>query len=204
MAEQDKSTPAADFDKTLALARRSDDGDQRGPAVWELLGSCQGYLEAIAERSTDPALQRHAGPSDLVNEALLDAHDCIDQFRGRTEGQLRRWLGTILRTRINRARRRKPAATLSLPDSSYGRFDPALVARNTPPSEFARRAETTANVRHILAEMPEHYRRVLVLHFVDRRTEEEIAREMGTTQAAVHGYLLRAVRKLRAKLAHCR
>jgi RNA polymerase sigma-70 factor (ECF subfamily) len=191
---------ARNFDETLADIRRP--GGSRAEAIWGLLHSCRQHLLALAERKTEPELRRVVGPSDLVSEALLDAHGHIDKFRGQTEGQFRRWLGMILRTRLTRARRRLGSRPpLGLDDSRMSFFDPGLIAPDTPPSEFARRSEDAHRLRCALAELPEHYRRVIQLHFVEGRTEPELAILLDVTEAAAHGYVLRAVRKLRIALA---
>lgn len=190
------------FRQTLDAIRCPEGG--RRDAVWGLLYSCRDYLQTMAERKTEPALRRLVGPSDLVTEAMLDAHDNILNFRGQTEGQFRRWLGAILRTRLNRARRRLRTSSLSLPDSTYTRVDAALIAPDTPPSERLRRSEDADRLHRVLATMPEHYRQVLLLHFVEQRTEKQIAEELGLTEAATHGSILRAIRKLRTDLALCR
>src|SRR5262249_55404398 len=44
----------------------------------------------------DARLQRRFDGSDVVQEALLKAHARLDQFRGRTEAELVRWLHEIL------------------------------------------------------------------------------------------------------------
>lgn len=191
--------PPQDFDQTLAAVRRS--GGNRTEALWALLHACRGHLLALAERSTEPALRRHVGPSDLVSEAMLDAHGSIDQFRGQTEGQFRRWLGAILRTRVSRARRRHSVGRpISVDGPRPPGLDLALIAPDTPPSESARRSEDADRLRRALAELPEHYRRVIQLHFIEMKTAPEIAVILNVTEAAAHGYLLRAVRRLREAL----
>jgi RNA polymerase sigma-70 factor (ECF subfamily) len=50
----------------------------------------------LARTGIDASLQGKADPSDLVQEALLKAHQNFGQFRGRTEPELAGWLRTIL------------------------------------------------------------------------------------------------------------
>ena len=205
MSESDPGSggEVRDFDEALAAIRQP--GGDRTGAVWGLLHACRHQLLVIAERCTGPELRRVVGPSDLVSEAMLAAHGRIDQFRGQTEGQFRRWLRTILRTRLSRARRRlQGTQPVSVDASGLRGLDLALIAPDTPPSESARRAETLDRLRGALAELPEHYRRVIQLHFIEARTEKEIAAILGVTEAAVHGYLLRALRRLRISLARHR
>src|SRR5205085_7770000 len=108
------------------------------------------YLRLLARLQLSPALRAKLDPSDLVQQALLKAHQARAQFRGHTEAEQAVWLRQILaRTLANAVRdlgRAKRDVTLersleaSLRDSS-ARPEAWLVAEQAPPSAQAARNE---------------------------------------------------------------
>src|SRR4051812_26573615 len=68
-----------------------------GPAdVWSLLALYRDYLTRLAAARMPPGLRAKAGPSDLVQDTLLEAHRDFARFRGRTEAEWLGWLRRIL------------------------------------------------------------------------------------------------------------
>src|SRR5262249_10568376 len=54
------------------------------------------YLRLLARLHLDVRLQGKLDPSDVVQQALLKAHENRGQFRGHTEAELSAWLRRIL------------------------------------------------------------------------------------------------------------
>ncbi len=63
------------------------------------------YLCLLARLHLDPRLRSKIDPSDVVQEALLQAHRTYDQFRGRSNLEQIAWLRTILAGELARVSR---------------------------------------------------------------------------------------------------
>src|SRR5260370_41715144 len=79
-----------DPQRLLARAREGD-GD-----LGALLELYRNYLHLMARTQIDVHLQGRASPSDLVQEAFMQACANFGKFRGATEQELLAWLRTIL------------------------------------------------------------------------------------------------------------
>src|SRR5262249_58621034 len=74
------------------------------------LASFRPYLRALAGAQFPKRLRGTLDPSDVVQKALLKAHQNLAQFRGRTEGELAVWLRRILTNVLTDELRRAAAA----------------------------------------------------------------------------------------------
>src|SRR5262245_11972783 len=72
----------------------------------DALASLSAYLRYIAERHLGVDLRAKGGASDLVQTALLAAHQAGHQLRGRTPRERRGWLRRILVNALRQFRRR--------------------------------------------------------------------------------------------------
>ena len=167
------------------------------------------YLLLLARLRLDPRLKGRLDASDVVQQTLLEAHQGLAAFRGRSPGELAAWLRQILaRNLANAARdagrgKRDVARERSLEaalDESASRLDAWLAAEQSSPSERAERNEEAVRLAQALAALPEAQREVVVLRHCQGWSLAEISRHVGRSPSAVAGLLHRGLQALRARL----
>jgi RNA polymerase sigma-70 factor (ECF subfamily) len=193
---------------TEDLLRRARAGDE--DACGQLLEAYRGYLTVLARVELGRDLRGKVDPSDLVQEAFLEAHRDFRQFQGRTEAELRAWLRRILATsladqtrRYRGTRRRDPRLERQLAaalDRSSQALERGLEAPNSSPSDRAEREEDARRLAAALERLPADYRDVLLLRHFEGLTFPEIARRLGRTLDGVKNVWLRGLARLRRAL----
>lgn len=168
------------------------------------------YLLALARLKVGPGDRGKVEPSDVVQQTLLDAHRCRDQFRGGGEAEMAAWLRKLLacnlvdafraRGRACRDAGRERSLEAELERSS-ARLADVLEADQTSPSEAVGRLEQAVRLAEALERLPEAQRAALELRYGRGMAVLEIGRELGRSPAAVAGLLKRGTRELRALLA---
>jgi RNA polymerase sigma-70 factor (ECF subfamily) len=173
-----------------------------------LLESYRCYLHLLARTQMGQHLRAQANPSDLVQEAFLEAYRDFDQFRGDTERELVAWLRRILVHNLARlvekhirARKRSVLRTVSL-DACLAELEGSavLVCRDGSPSSHARQRERSDLLASRLALLPPNYREVIVLRNLEGLPFDQVARRMGRSSGAVRVLWLRALDCLRQLL----
>jgi RNA polymerase sigma-70 factor, ECF subfamily len=167
------------------------------------------YLLLLARVQLDPRLQAKLGASDVVQQTLLEAHQGLAQFRGRTSGEQAAWLRQALarnlanavrdlrRAKRDVARERSLEAAL---DDSSARLEGWLAAEQSSPSERAERHERAVLLAEALEALPQSQREAVVLRHWHGWSLAEIAGHLGCTTAAVTGLLHRGLKHLRKRL----
>jgi RNA polymerase sigma-70 factor (ECF subfamily) len=157
----------------------------------------------------DPRVRRRFDASDLVQETLLKATQNLEQFRGGTEAELVKWLQEILQNALADAMRRARAqkrdvaqeeALAVVVNDSSARLRNWLAAPDSSPSQRAEREEQLLRIAAALARLPEDQRDVVILRDSLDTPIRAIAEQLGRTEKAVAGLLLRGRRKLRELL----
>jgi RNA polymerase sigma-70 factor (ECF subfamily) len=176
------------------------------PAPVRTLGSYRAYLRALAGAQFPRQLRGKLDPSDVVQKALLKAHQNLAQFRGTTEGERAAWLRRILTNVLTDELRRAAAAARDVAleqsigpalEQSAARLEAWLAGGGAPASEQAERQEELLRLAEALARLPEDQRTAVELQKLQGCSVETIAREMGRTRSAVGGLLRRGMRRLR-------
>jgi RNA polymerase sigma-70 factor (ECF subfamily) len=164
------------------------------------------YLQLLARLHLNRELRGQVEPSDIVQEALIKAHQKMDQFRGQNEGELTAWLRRILaNTLIDALRKhqRRAAVLRNLEadlDQSSARLEAWLAAEQSSPSEQTIRQEQLFRLAEALADLPEDQRTAVELHYLRDAPLAEIAATMQRTEPSVAGLLRRGLEKLRGLL----
>lgn len=167
------------------------------------------YLLLLARLQMGTRLRAKVDASDIVQQAILHAHESRARFRGETEGEWLAWLRAILANALAAALRRfdtqarDPGRERSLEgelERSSSRLESLLVADQTSPSERAVRGEELLRLAHALARLPEDQRRVVELHYLRGLAVADVAEEIGRTRPAAVGLLFRGLKRLRELL----
>lgn len=194
-----------DRDTLLACARA---GDQA--ALGTLLELYRPYLTLLARLEVGRRLQGKADPTDVVQEAFLEAARHFPVFRGESEPELAAWLRQILATSLARLMRRylgTQARDVRLErdladdlDRSSAAVPVGLVAPQSSPSQRASRREQTVILAEALDRIPVDYREVLVLRHLEGLSFPEVAERMNRSVDSVQKLWVRALPKLRQAL----
>ena len=167
------------------------------------------YLLLLVRLQMGSRLRAKLDASDVVQQAILHAHERRAQFRGRPRasgwpGSARSWR-TPWRPRFRRfdTQARDPGRERSLEaelERSSSRLEGLLAADQTSPSERAVRGEELLRLAHAIARLPEDQRRVVELHYLKGLAVADVAEQIGRTRPAAVGLLFRGLKRLRELL----
>ncbi len=166
----------------------------------------QDYLRLLTRLQVNPRLRSKLDESDVVQQAILEAHKCRHQFRGTTEADRLAWLRQILAHVLagfgrhfstgtrDVQKERSLDATLEL---SSSRLQSMLAVDQTSPSGRAVRDEEMVRLARALNQLADDQRRVIELHHLQGFSVTEVADLVGRTRPAVAGLLFRGLNRLR-------
>jgi RNA polymerase sigma-70 factor, ECF subfamily len=141
----------------------------------------------------DPALAE-----DLAQTAFVKAWQALPRFDGRAA--LSTWLYTIARntclTAVERERRLVPLEDFTEVADDDG--DPLVFGTAQAGSESAGQAAAEYDVARLLEQLPEPYRRVVVLFYLEDRSCEEVGELLSMPTGTVKALLHRGRKKLAA------
>jgi len=157
-------------------------------------------------------LQSKLDASDVVQEALLQAHVALKDFRGATEPEFTAWLREILQNKLwdqkkyyergKRDVKREQNLYDSIVESSV-RFGMALeniAAVQTNAIQYVASREKARLLAEALASLPDDQRTALELRHLENQSLTETARFMNRTPASVAGLLRRGLAAMRQSL----
>jgi RNA polymerase sigma-70 factor (ECF subfamily) len=169
------------------------------------------YLAVLARVHLAKAgvLRGRVDASDIVQDALLQAHTARAQFRGGTEGEFAAWLRRILTNVLIDAQRRhgrqKRDAALDVScretiEETASRLSAVPAGDATTPSEYVARRERGVLLAAALESLPDDQRTAVELRYLGECTLEEIVSLMDRSRPSVAGLLRRGLEELRRNL----
>jgi RNA polymerase sigma-70 factor (ECF subfamily) len=193
---------------TQELLERSVRGDMA--ARQELLVRHRTRLRRMVAVRLDRRLSARVDPSDVVQEALANAAQHLDEYLRDRPLPFYPWLRQIAWERLCKlhrhhihAQRRsinREEPNMPLPDESVRQLAHRLLASGTSPSRRLIRQEHRERVRAALAALAAQDREVLVMRHLEQMEAPEIAAALGVTEGAVRNRQYRALIRLRALL----
>ena len=192
--------------ETRALLERLGNGEAE--AGDQLLCQHRDELWRQIELRLDRRLRRRVDPSDVVQEAQLEALRRLPDYLRRRPMPFRLWLRKIAHERLIMAHRRHAVAgcrsisrNIALPVPSSAVLGQQLLARGSSPSQALKRQELAARVRQALAELSDADREMILMRNFEQLTNQQAAAVLGIDPATASQRYGRALIRLRAILA---
>jgi RNA polymerase sigma-70 factor (ECF subfamily) len=191
------------------LVERARRGDAAARA--ELLARHRERLRQMIAVRMDRRLLARIDPSDVVQDALVDAHSRLSEYLQECRIPFYPWLRQLAlerlidlhRRQIQAGRRsvaREETRSQGLPDESALDLANRLVASGTSPSGRLVREELCVRVRQALLQLPPRDHEVLVLRHLEQLSMAEIAAILGITEGAAKVRHVRALERIRTVL----
>jgi len=194
------------IDQLLQSARQGD-ADARA----ELFRHFRARLIHIVALRMDTRLRGRIDPSDVVQEALAEAHQHLDGYLDDRPLPFFLWLRKLTCNHLvdlyrqhvvaqKRSVLREEVSHPALPDESAVELADRLAADSTSPSSAAQQGELRLRVLTLLQELSDNDREILTLRYLEGLTVEEIAAVLDLSVSAVKVRHFRAVERLRQRL----
>lgn len=161
----------------------------------------------LARSRLHQGLRGKVDPSDIVQEACVEAVRQIDLFRGSSQAEFAGWLRGILADRIAKTARRYLGThqrNIQLEaqfqrelDEASGHLESCLSAGGSSPSEIVAWNETTLELAQAIESLPEDYQQVVLLRNLQGLSFPEIASAMDRSIDSVEKLWIRALLKLK-------
>jgi RNA polymerase sigma-70 factor (ECF subfamily) len=166
-----------------------------------------GAFERLIDRFEAPlfsyaesVLQNRFDAQEVVQDALLRAHRALTRQydEARCEAlALRPWLfRTVRNLSLNKRRSKRSKLERPLEDFDDGRMGPFVHLEG---SDLERKQEVEL-LRRAIALLPVDARELIVLRFMEEMSYGEIARTIGSSEAALRGKVFRSLKLLREAL----
>lgn len=204
-------SPTSHDPAELELIRRAGRGDPGG--LEDLLGRYRDRLRRMVKLRLDRRLQGRIDPSDVIQEAYLEASRRLDEYLRDPPMPFFLWLRLVTGQKLALAHRqhlgvqaRDAGREVSLhrgplPEATSAALAARLVGQRTSPSQAAARAERRLRLQEALNGMQELDREVLALRHFEQLTNAEAARVLGLSPTAACNRYVRALERLKTVLA---
>ena len=193
--------------ETAGLLRRAAQGDQ---AAWgALLVRSRDRLRRMVALRLDRRLQGRVDPSDIIQEAYIDASVRLAEYARQPDMTFFLWLRFLTGQRLLRVHRQHLGAEMrdvarevslyrgALPAATSAALAAQLLGRDTRPSEAAIRAERSIRLQEALNSMEPLDREVRALRHFEKLSNAVAARVLGLQERAAAKRYVRALKRLR-------
>jgi RNA polymerase sigma-70 factor (ECF subfamily) len=189
------------------ILQRAAAGDQQSWTA--LLARHQDRLRRMVALRLDRRLQGRIDPSDVLQEAYLDAATHLAEYLRQPTMPFFLWLRAItghklqklhrqhLGTQMRDASREVSLYRGALPETSSAELAARLLGHDTRPSEAAIRAEIKICLQEALNSMDPLDREVLALRHFEQLNTAETAQVLGIKEAAAGKRYIRALKRLK-------
>lgn len=196
----------SDSSETQVLIKSARKGDEQ--AVRRLLVLYHPRLRARLLRQMDPTMRSKIEPEDILQQVYLETFRAIGQFEYQGPDSFLRWMYAILdrklidEHRAMRAERRdvrrevKPSP-VSGNQTTYVDLLARITSGGGTPSQVVRKEEALGVLAACVATLPDHYRDVIKMRFIEGRPVAEVAKSLKRSIGSIHMICHRALRQLR-------
>lgn len=182
-----------------SITRRSTGSQERWTSLKKLYDP---HLLAHARSRIGTALLRVLDPDEVVDEAWIRVFEAWDDFQYGKKHALRSWLclqvDRVILDRCRKERRRPPEVVLGS-DTSGGSGAEIPEPGSGPATVVARRDRREALMRAIDA-LPDIYRRALRAIWLEEKSRDDVAKELGIKPNTLTVQLKRGMELLRERL----
>jgi RNA polymerase sigma-70 factor (ECF subfamily) len=176
-------------------------------ALDQLLAGHRAFMRRVVELRLDRRLSARVDPSDVVQDAQLEAARRIDYFLERGPMPFHLWLRQMAQDRLIQLRRRHLEAEcrsidleVALPEGSSAQLGRHLLGAGPGPAQEVMDRELARRVREALARLPEGDREILLMRNFEGLTNQEAAQALGVPPGTASTRYGRAVLRLRQAL----
>jgi RNA polymerase sigma-70 factor (ECF subfamily) len=194
-----------DSDDTEQLLLQAQAGD--GRAFEELFARHRGYLRQVVALRLDRRVRPRLDPSDVVQEAQLEAFQRFRDFLQRRPMAFRLWLRKTTCERLlmlqryhRQTARRSVDREVGLPDESAFALVQQLLAGGSAPGKRLEHSETARRVREVLDRLGEADREILLMRNLEELSNQEVAEVLQIEPVAASQRYGRALLRLRKLL----
>jgi RNA polymerase sigma-70 factor, ECF subfamily len=197
--------------ETLRRVERAAGGDQRAWA--ELLDTYRARLRRMVALRLHPRLRGRVDPSDVIQEALVEASRRLAEYRNDPAVSFYIWLRFLVGQQVLIQHRRHLGAAARdagrevsldrgpMPEASTDMPAEQLLAKLTTPSQFALRAERKVRLQEALDAMNPTDREIVILRNYEQLTNGEAAQALGLDKSATSKRYVRALIHLKEILS---
>lgn len=192
--------PKPDSGETVKLLERIRDGS---PAFNELFERHRDSLRQAVALRFDPNLSARVDPSDVVQEAQMEAFRRFPDYLARQPMPFHLWLRKTAQERLIMARRKHVVAScravgqeLPLPSHSSVVIGRQLLGAEKSPSQQVTKEELVDRVRRAVGNLPENDQEILLMRTYEGLSYDEIACILAIEAAAARKRYGRALIRL--------